>query len=237
MVQISCALIVGKQKKTEKEKILSALKDGKINIVIGNHALIQKTVNFNNLGLIVVDEQHRFGVLQRGNLLNKGVQPHLLAMTATPIPRTMAITYHGDMDLSIIDEMPKNRKKIITKVVNDKRLLKVYDFMKDEIRSGRQCIIVYPLVEETKKSDLAAATEGFEKLKKVFKNINLGLIHGKMKKLEKDTIMDQFVNNAINILVSTTVIEVGIDVPNASVILIEHSERFGLTQLLSLIHI
>ena len=231
MVQISCALIVGKQNKTEKEKVLLALKDGKINIVIGTHALIQKTVNFNKLGLIVVDEQHRFGVLQRGNLLNKGVQPHLLAMTATPIPRTMAITYHGDMDLSIIDEMPKNRKKIITKVVNDKRLLKVYDFMKDEISSGRQCIVVYPLVEETKKSDLAAATEGFEKLKKVFKNINLGLIHGKMKKLEKDAIMDQFVNNTINILVSTTVIEVGIDVPNASVILIEHSERFGLTQL------
>ena len=231
MVQISCALIVGKQKKTEKENILSALNDGKINIIIGTHALIQKKVKFSNLGLIVVDEQHRFGVLQRGNLLNKGVQPHLLAMTATPIPRTMAITYHGDMDLSIIDEMPKNRKKITTKVVNEKRLLKVYDFMKQEISTGRQCIVVYPLVEETKKSDLAAATEGFEKLKKAFRNTNLGLIHGKMKKIEKDTIMGQFVNNTINILVSTTVIEVGIDIPNASVILIEHSERFGLTQL------
>ena len=134
-----------------------------------------------------MDEQHRFGVLQRGNLLNKGVQPHLLAMTATPIPRTMAITYHGDMDLSIIDEMPKNRKKITTKVVNEKRLLKVYDFMKQEINTGRQCIVVYPLVEETKKSDLAAATEGFEKLKKAFKNTNLGLIHGKMTKI-KETI-------------------------------------------------
>ena len=231
LVQVSCALIVGKQKNTEKENILSALKDGKINIIIGTHALIQKKVKFSNLGLIVVDEQHRFGVLQRGNLLNKGVQPHLLAMTATPIPRTMAITYHGDMDLSIIDEMPKNRKKIITKVVNNKRLLKVYDFMKQEISFGRQCIVVYPLVEETNKSDLAAATEGFEKLKKAFKNTNLGLIHGKMTKIKKDTIMGQFVNNTINILVSTTVIEVGIDVPNASVILIEHSERFGLTQL------
>ena len=133
------------------------------------------------------DEQHRFGVLQRGNLLNKGIQPHLLAMTATPIPRTMAITYHGDMDLSIIDEMPKNRKKIITKVVNEKRLIKVYEFMKQEIITGKQCIVVYPLVEETKKSDLSAATEGFEKLKKVFNNAKLGLIHGKMKKSEKDS--------------------------------------------------
>ena len=231
IVQISCALIVGKQKSTEKEKILSALKDGKINIIVGTHSLIQKNVKFKNLGLIVVDEQHRFGVLQRGNLLNKGIQPHLLAMTATPIPRTMAITYHGDMDLSIIDEMPKNRKKIITKVVNEKRLIKVYEFMKQEIITGKQCIVVYPLVEETKKSDLSAATEGFEKLKKVFNNAKLGLIHGKMKKSEKDSIMEKFVNNTINILVSTTVIEVGIDVPNASVILIEHSERFGLTQL------
>ena len=231
MVQISCALIIGKQPKKERKNILTALKDGKINIIIGTHALIQKTVEFKNLGLIVVDEQHRFGVLQRGNLISKGVQPHVLVMTATPIPRTMAITYHGDMNLSIIDEMPKNRKKIITKIVDDKRLLKVYDFMKQEISSGRQCIIVYPLVEETEKSDLAAATDGFKKLKNVFKNINLGLIHGKMKKAEKDLIMSKFVNNTIHILVSTTVIEVGIDIPNASVIVIEHSERFGLTQL------
>ena len=229
-LQISCALLVGKQRPKEKEKTLSALNNGKINIVIGTHALIQKNVKFKNLGLIVVDEQHRFGVLQRGILLNKGLHPHLLAMTATPIPRTMAITYHGDMDLSIIDEMPKNRKKIITKVVNDKRLSKVYNFMEQEIIAGRQCIVVYPLVEESKKSDLAAATEGFEKLKNIFNN-NIGLIHGKMKKSDKDTIMKKFVNNTINILVSTTVIEVGIDVPNASVILVEHSERFGLTQL------
>ena len=231
MVQISCALIIGKQPKKERKNILTALKDGKINIIIGTHALIQKKVEFKDLGLIVVDEQHRFGVLQRGNLISKGVQPHVLVMTATPIPRTMAITYHGDMNLSIIDEMPKNRKKIITKIVDDKRLLKVYDFMKQEISSGRQCIIVYPLVEETEKSDLAAATDGFKKLKNVFKNINLGLIHGKMKKAEKDLIMSKFVNNTIHILVSTTVIEVGIDIPNASVIVIEHSERFGLTQL------
>ena len=142
------------------------------------HALIQKNVKFKNLGLIIVDEQHRFGVLQRGDLIKKGANPHLLAMTATPIPRTMAITYHGDMDLSIIDEIPKNRKKIITKIVNDKRLIKVYTFMKEEIAAGRQCIIVFPLVEETKKSDLAAATEGYEKLKQLFNNVSLGLIHG-----------------------------------------------------------
>ena len=153
-IQINCALIVGKQKASEKDKILSALKEGKINIIVGTHALIQKNVKFKNLGLIIVDEQHRFGVLQRGDLIKKGTNPHLLAMTATPIPRTMAITYHGDMDLSIIDEIPKNRKKIITKIVNDKRLIKVYTFMKEEIAAGRQCIIVFPLVEETKKNVL-----------------------------------------------------------------------------------
>ena len=230
-IHINCALIVGKQKASEKDKVLAALKDGKINVIIGTHALIQKNVKFKKLGLIIVDEQHRFGVLQRGDLIKKGANPHLLAMTATPIPRTMAITYHGDMDLSIIDEIPKNRKKIITKIVNDKRLIKVYTFMKEEIAAGRQCIIVFPLVEETKKSDLAAATEGYEKLKQLFNNVSLGLIHGKMKNSDKERIMENFENNNINILVSTTVIEVGIDVPNASVILIENSERFGLTQL------
>jgi len=230
-VHISCALLVGKQKATERKQILEAVKDGKINVVIGTHALIQDEVEFKNLGFVVVDEQHRFGVVQRGILLQKGPHPHLLAMTATPIPRTMAITYHGDMDLSIIDEMPKDRKPVITKIVKEDRLQNVYKFIREEVQAGRQCMVVYPLVEETEKSDLAAATEGFEALQNIFKGIKIGLIHGRMKKEEKDAIMDAYAKNEIKILVSTTVIEVGIDIPNASVMLIEHAERFGLTQL------
>lgn len=230
-VHISCALLVGKQKAAERKQILEAIKDDIINVVIGTHALIQDDVEFKNLGFVVVDEQHRFGVVQRGILLQKGLHPHLLAMTATPIPRTMAITYHGDMDLSIIDEMPKDRKPVITKIVKEDRLQNVYKFIREEVQAERQCMVVYPLVEETEKSDLAAASEGFEALQKIFKGIKIGLIHGRMKKDEKDAIMDAYSKNEINILVSTTVIEVGIDIPNASVMLIEHAERFGLTQL------
>jgi ATP-dependent DNA helicase RecG len=230
-VHITCTLLVGKQKAAERKQTLEAIKDGKVNVVIGTHALIQKDVLFKNLGFVVVDEQHRFGVVQRGILLQKGLHPHLLAMTATPIPRTMAITYHGDMDLSIIDEMPKDRKPVITKIVKEDRLQNVYKFIREEVQAGRQCMVVYPLVKETEKSDLVAATEGFETLQKIFKGIRIGLIHGQMKKEEKDAIMDAYSKNEINILVSTTVIEVGIDIPNASVMLIEHAERFGLTQL------
>jgi len=230
-VHINCALLVGKQKTADRKKILSAIENGMINVVVGTHALIQKDVKFNNLGFVVVDEQHRFGVVQRGDLLEKGLHPHLLAMTATPIPRTMAITYHGDMDLSIIDEMPKDRMAVTTKVVDENRMVKVYKFIIDEIAAGRQCMVVYPLVEETEKSDLAAATEGFENLEKQFNGLNVGLIHGRIKKDDKDGIMESFAKNEINILVATTVIEVGIDVPNASVMLVEHAERFGLTQL------
>ena len=230
-VHISCALLVGRQKAAERKQILTAINGGKIDIVVGTHALIQKDVEFKNLGFVVVDEQHRFGVVQRGKLLQKGLHPHLLAMTATPIPRTMAITYHGDMDLSIIDEMPKNRKPVITKIVKEDRLQNVYNFIREEVEAGRQCMVVYPLVEETEKSDLAAASEGYESLQDIFKGINIGLIHGRLKKNEKDAIMESYANNELNILVSTTVIEVGIDISNASVMLIEHAERFGLTQL------
>ena len=153
-------------------------------------------------------------------------------MTATPIPRTLAITYHGDMDVSIIDEMPKNRIPIITKVVDQYRLSKVYSFIQDEVSEGKQCMVIYPLVEETEKSDLAAAVEMHTYLsEKIFKDLNVGLIHGRMKKTEKDSIMNAYANNEIQILISTTVIEVGIDIPNATVMVIEHADRFGLTQL------
>ena len=229
---MTCAILVGGTPAKERRAILEGLKEGRINIIIGTHALIQKDVAFKSLGLAIVDEQHRFGVLQRGDLTAKGLNPHLLAMTATPIPRTLAITYHGDMDLSIIDEMPKNRFPVVTKVVDEVRLKKVYQFMKDEVAAGRQCMVVYPLVEETEKSDLAAAVEMHEYLsQKIFPNLKVGLIHGRMKKDEKDGVMDAYARNEIDILISTTVIEVGIDIPNATVMLVEHADRFGLTQL------
>ncbi len=232
VAKISCALLVGNQKAVERKKILVGCQEGRLNMVVGTHALIQKDVEFKNLGLVVVDEQHRFGVLQRGELLAKGCNPHLLAMTATPIPRTLSITYHGDMDLSIIDELPKDRIPVRTTVIDPERLPKVYAYIRDEIARGRQCMIVYPLVEESEKSDLAAATAAFDELSRLeFPELVVGLLHGRMKKEEKDQVMQAFAANQIHILVSTTVIEVGIDVPNATVMLIEHAERFGLTQL------
>ena len=231
-LKITCALLTGGMARKERDKIIESLNNGKIDLVIGTHALIQKDVKFKKLGLVIIDEQHRFGVNQRRKLVEKGNNPHFLAMTATPIPRTLAITLYGDMDLCIIDEMPKNRKPVITKVIDENRLKRVYDFMAKEVVLGRQCMIVYPLVEETEKSDLIAATEMYEELSKnEFSNLEVGLIHGKMEKTEKDSIMNQFSANDINILISTTVIEVGIDVPNSTIMLIEHAERFGLTQL------
>ena len=231
-LKITCALLTGGMARKERDKIIESLNNGKIDLVIGTHALIQKDVKFKKLGLVIIDEQHRFGVNQRRKLVEKGNNPHFLAMTATPIPRTLAITLYGDMDLCIIDEMPKNRKPVITKVIDENRLKRVYDFMAKEVALGRQCMIVYPLVEETEKSDLIAATEMYEELSKnEFSNLEVGLIHGKMEKTEKDSIMNNFSANNINILISTTVIEVGIDVPNSTIMLIEHAERFGLTQL------
>ncbi len=230
--RLTCALLVGNTKVSERKKLLSALEAGRIDIIVGTHALIQKDVVFKNLGLAVVDEQHRFGVVQRGDLLAKGTNPHFLAMTATPIPRTLAITFHGDMDLSILDEIPGGRPPVITSTVEEERLPSVYSFMNKEISAGRQCMVVYPLVKESEKSDLAAAVEAYSKLSaEIFPKAVVGLIHGRMKKEEKDQVMNAFGKNEIQILISTTVIEVGIDIPNATVMLIEHADRFGLTQL------
>jgi len=230
--QITCSLLVGKLKSKERESILAALKDGRINIIVGTHALIQNDVKFKDLGFVIVDEQHRFGVVQRGTLLAKGNNPHFLAMTATPIPRTLAITFHGDMDLSIIDEMPKDRIPVTTKVVEPSRLTNIYKFIKEEVQRGQQCMIVYPLVEESENSDLAAAIEAHHQLQtEIFPKLRVGIIHGRMKKEEKDKAMKSFGRNEIQIIVSTSVIEVGIDIPNATVMLIEHADRFGLTQL------
>ena len=229
---IPCTLLLGNMKKSERIPILDGLENGKIPVVIGTHALIQDDVIFKNLGLVIVDEQHRFGVNQRAKLIEKGINPHFLAMTATPIPRTLSITYHGDMDLSIIDEMPANRIPVVTKVVEPARLGKVYKFIKEEVAAGRQCMVIYPLVEESEKSDLAAAVDAHQELdEKFFPDLCVGLVHGRMKADEKDDMMEKFSKNEINILVSTTVVEVGVDIPNATVMVVEHAERFGLTQL------
>jgi ATP-dependent DNA helicase RecG len=235
---INVALLTSSTKKSEKEDTLSQIKAGKVNIVIGTHALIQEGVEFKNLGLCVIDEQHRFGVMQRAELKNKakeackGVCPDVLVMTATPIPRTLALTLYGDLDVSIIDELPPNRQKIITKCRSEKDLPKIYAFIKDEIKKGRQVYLVYPLIEESEELELKAATKMFEELqKKDFPEFKLGLLHGQLKTDEKDKVMKSFQDKEIDILVSTTVIEVGIDIPNATIMLIEHAERFGLAQL------
>lgn len=229
---IPCSLLVGKINKKERALILKGLLNGNISIIIGTHALIQKDVQFKSLGLVIIDEQHRFGVNQRQSLINKGENPHSLSMTATPIPRTLSITYHGDMDLSMIDELPSNRVPVKTKIVNSERMPRVYDFIKKECLNGKQCMIVFPLIEESEKLDLEAAKNAYVKFNNnIFNDLEVGLVHGKMNVDEKESILNKFSKNKINILVSTTVIEVGIDIPNATVMLIENAERFGLTQL------
>ena len=230
--RITCCLLIGKMNKKDREIIIDNIEVGTISVVIGTHAIIQDDVTFNHLGLVIIDEQHRFGVGQRNKLTKKGMNPHFLSMTATPIPRTLSITYMGDMDLSIIDELPMNRIPITTKVIDALRLPKVYSFIKQQIELGQQCMIVYPLVKESEKNDIAAAVDMYEELNQnIFSDIEMGVIHGRMKSDEKKIIMEDFEKNKIRILVSTTVIEVGIDIPNATIMLIEHAERFGLTQL------
>ena len=230
-VKIMCAIITSNTPKKEKDIILNQLKSGEIEFIIGTHSLIQDKVSFHKLGLIIIDEQHRFGVEHRKLLIEKGINPEILAMTATPIPRTLSITVHGDMDISIIDELPKNRIPIKTKLITPKQLEKIYEMMKKEMKNGGQCFIVYPLIEESEKLDLEAAKTGYEKLKKVFSDFKLGYINGKMKKQEIDKQMQLMSTGKIDCLITTTVIEVGINIPNATIMLIENAERFGMTQL------
>ena len=225
-------LLTGGLKAAEKRKALAEIASRESQLVVGTHAIIQEGVTFEHLGLAVIDEQHRFGVLQRSTLREMGLNPDILVMTATPIPRSLAMTVYGDLDVSVIDEMPPGRTPVSTVVVGDDRRSGVYKGIEREIALGRQAYIVYPLIEESEKIDLKAATKMFEELRdRVFPHRNVGLLHGKMKSAEKDEIMEAFVSGALDILVSTTVIEVGVDVPNASVMVIEHAERFGLSQL------
>jgi len=230
-VKIDCEIITSNTPQKDKKIILNKLKTGDIQFIIGTHSLIQDKVIFNNLGLIIIDEQHRFGVEHRKLLVDKGLNPEVLAMTATPIPRTLSITLHGDMDISIIDELPKNRIPIKTQVITPKQIKNAYQKIKDEIKAGGQCFIVYPLIEESEKLDLEAAESGYKKLKEIFNEYKLGYINGKMKKEEIDTQMQLMANGQINCLITTTVIEVGINIPNATIMLIENAERFGMTQL------
>ncbi|MFB0515743.1 MAG: ATP-dependent DNA helicase RecG [Candidatus Neomarinimicrobiota bacterium] len=231
-VDFPMALLTGSTPKPERASLLSDLTDGRMLLVVGTHALIQEDVAFRDLAFIIVDEQHRFGVVQRGRLMDKGVYPHVLAMTATPIPRTLAITYHGDMDVSLLDEMPKNRGGVITQVVEPEQLEEIYTYIRGEVRSGWQCFVVFPVIEESEVGDLKAAKAGFIHLRdKVFPDLKVGYLHGRMKGIAKEAVMNAFQARELQILVSTTVIEVGIDVPTASVMLVENAERFGLTQL------
>lgn len=228
-------------KKNTRKNLLGKIKRGEIKILIGTHALIQKNVEFKNLALVIIDEQHRFGVEQRawlqkaaGNLKDglKNSVPHLLSMTATPIPRTLALAFYGNLDLSILDELPQGRKKIITKVILPSGREEVYKFIRAEIKKGRQAFFIFPLIEESEKISSRAATEEYKKLsEEIFPDLRIGLLHGQMKPKEKEEIMTKFKNKEFDILVSTSVVEVGVDIPNATIMVIEGSERFGLAQL------
>jgi len=227
-------LLSGSMKSADKRRLHQAILSGEVDACVGTHALIQESVAFNKLGLAIIDEQHRFGVMQRAELRARGANPDVLVMTATPIPRSLAMTVYGDLDVSIIDEMPPGRTPVVTKVFGDNPSdrKEVKQLLTREVRAGRQVYVVYPLVEESEKMDLRDATRRYEYLRdQVFPKFTVGLLHGRMKPEEKDEAMRRFVDGEIKILVSTTVIEVGVDVPNASVMVVEHAERFGLSQL------
>lgn len=229
---IKCELLISGMTKKQKEKILEELKLGEIDIIIGTHALLQENVEFNKLGLVITDEQHRFGVRQRSIINLKGENPDVLVMSATPIPRTLALILYGDLDISIIDELPPNRQKIDTFAVTQSKEERVNNFIKQQIDEGRQAYVVCPLVEESDEINAKSVLEIAEKYKnEIFKNYRVEYIHGKLNKKDKEAIMEEFKNGKIDILISTTVIEVGVDVPNASIMVIENAERFGLATL------
>ncbi len=229
---VQVALLTSRIKGTEREEIYGRIRRGEVQMVMGTHAVIQEQVEFHRLGLAIIDEQHKFGVIQRGLLKKKGEHPHVLVMTATPIPRTLAMTLYGDLDISLIDEMPPGRMAVETKVYPESARARAYQIVEKEVNQGRQAFIVYPLVEESENLDLKDATRMADCLQKeIFPSFRIGLLHGKMRSDEKEAVLLKFQERKIDILVATTVIEVGIDIPNATVMVIEHAERFGLAQL------
>ena len=231
-LDIDVQLLTGSTKKKNRNILLPDIQSGKVQILIGTHALIEETVSFANLGLVVIDEQHRFGVAQRARLWKKNdIPPHVLVMTATPIPRTLAMTLYGDLDVSVIDELPPGRKPVKTIHIYSGKRLNLYESVRKQLKEGRQVYIVYPLIEESEKMDLKNLTEGFEHTKEIFPEYRVCMVHGKMKPAEKDAEMQKFISGDAQIMVATTVIEVGVNIPNASVMIIESAERFGLSQL------
>jgi ATP-dependent DNA helicase RecG len=232
-MRITIALLTGSTRKAERKSILQGLMEGTLKILIGTHALLEGVVSFNNLGLAIIDEQHRFGVAQRSKLWSKSTDmyPHVLVMTATPIPRTLAMTLYGDLDVSVIDELPAGRKPIKTIHKYDSHRLEVNGFLRAQMQSGRQVYVVYPLIEESEKLDLKHLMDGYESICRAFPDVPVSIVHGKMKPDAKEFEMARFVKGETRIMVATTVIEVGVDVPNASVMVIENAERFGLSQL------
>ena len=231
---VKVSLLTGSVKKSDRKIIHQSLEDGTLNVLVGTHALLEDKVKFKNLGLAVIDEQHRFGVAQRAKLWKKNIQPpHVLVMTATPIPRTLAMTFYGDLDVSVIDELPPGRKPINTIHRFDSSRLKVFQFIEDEIKKGHQVYIVYPLIEESEKLDYKDLMDGYESIVRRFPlpDYQVSIVHGKMKPEAKEYEMSQFVSGKTQIMVATTVIEVGVDVPNASLMIIESAEKFGLSQL------
>jgi len=228
---ISYRLLTGGQSTSLRRDVLTDIEGGNCDIVIGTHAIFQSKVTFHKLGLVVIDEQHRFGVKQRNEILQKGENPHLMVMSATPIPRSLAMTIYSDLDISVIKDLPAGRIPIKTAVRTDKEREKIYQFIEKSVTTGDQVYVIFPLIEESEAMDLKDATMGYEKLSKRFPSIDIDLLHGKMKSDQKEEIMKRFSEGKSKILVSTTVIEVGVDVPNASIMLIEHAERFGLSQL------
>jgi ATP-dependent DNA helicase RecG len=229
---LKVALLTGSTRKKEREILHRELQSGEIHFLVGTHALIEDTVQFANLGLVIIDEQHRFGVVQRSKLWTKNTMPpHVLVMTATPIPRTLAMTVYGDLEVSVIDELPPGRKPIQTLHRYDNKLAALYTFMRKELKAGRQIYVVYPLIEESEKMDYKNLQDGYQHICEAFPGIEVGMVHGKMKSADKDEQMLRFVKGETRILVATTVIEVGVDVPNASMMLIQNAERFGLSQL------
>lgn len=231
-LNVEVKLLTGSVKGLKRQEILAGIRDGRVQLLVGTHALIEPTVQFLNLGFVVIDEQHRFGVKQRATLWAKNVQPpHILVMTATPIPRTLAMTVYGDLDVSVIDQLPPGRKPIRTIHYTERDIQKLYEGMRLELKAGRQVYVVFPLIEESEKSDLLALETGFSRLCEAFPDFSVGKVHGRMKPQEKDEAMQRFINKETQILVSTTVIEVGVNVPNASVMVIEEANRFGLAQL------
>ncbi len=231
---ITIDLLTGSIKGKKRKTILEQTKAGEIQILIGTHALIEPTVEFQNLGMVIIDEQHRFGVAQRAKLWQKNERPpHVLVMTATPIPRTLAMTVYGDLDVSVIDELPPGRKQVRTVHRYDKDRMAVFGFIKEEIEKGRQVYVVYPLIEESEAFDYKDLTDGFEAIERAFPppDYRISIVHGRMKPADKELEMQRFAKGETQIMVATTVIEVGVNVPNASVMIIESAERFGLSQL------